>query len=305
MSFLKDAVRAVICVVALLALFEAAMRIAEVHHEASLYMPEDARGYALRPLSHGWDVDENPTYVQINSAGMRDKEHSVARPPDTLRIAVIGDSMAEARQVPLTKTFEAVMERRLAPCTPAGKKIEVLNFAVPGYTLGQQLLTLRGPVRQYDPQIVILAMSMATAVTKNIRELEGAETHNAPVFELAGGTLKFDAQTLQRRPVNARALYWKNKTSDWMNSSEVLLLLNEARNHTRDRLKETRAMRYGVWAAAPTARANADAPPADYPANGPFWGRQIRYYAKHGTSPKRCCWLCTTNARMSGGSSGS
>lgn len=270
MQYLKDAARTLLCMVLLLAALEGGLRLAQVHYTASLYMPDTERGYALRPNAHGWDVEENPNFVRINSAGMRDREHSLARPPHTLRIAVIGDSAAEARQVPLEQTFVSVIEKRLAGCAPGGQNVEVLNFAVPGYSLAQEWLTLRGQVLRFDPQIVILAMSMATAVTRNLRILNPGGP-DAPVFELRDGKLVPDAQTRARGPVNARALYWKNLSSDWMNASDLLLLVNEGRIHSREFAGKLREL---LHPPQPTHASPSDpaAVPSDFAATWPYLG---------------------------------
>ena len=88
---------------------------------------------------------------------MRDRERSLQRPADTLRVAVVGASEVEAYQVPLEQTFEAVLERELAPdFERQGKRVDVLNFGVAGYSLAQQYLTLQNHIWKYDPQVVVL-----------------------------------------------------------------------------------------------------------------------------------------------------
>jgi hypothetical protein len=79
---------------------EALLRAAGVSF-AHFYRPDPLVGEVLIPGAEGWDRSENPTYVRINSLGMRDREHSVEKPPGVFRIAVLGDSYAEAKQVPL------------------------------------------------------------------------------------------------------------------------------------------------------------------------------------------------------------
>src|SRR5688500_10425136 len=54
----------------------------------NLYQEDRDVGFALRPGAEGWWQREGTTYIKINSAGLRDREHTVAKPPDTLRIAV-------------------------------------------------------------------------------------------------------------------------------------------------------------------------------------------------------------------------
>ena len=139
MRFIRDALATVAIVILVMGVLEIGLRLAGVKYEASLYTEEAERGYALRPNAEGWSVLENENYVRINGDGMYDKERSLSRPPNVLRIAVIGSSEAEAHQVPLDKTFEAVIERQLSSeLTGCDCRVEVLNFAVPGYGLAQE-----------------------------------------------------------------------------------------------------------------------------------------------------------------------
>src|SRR4051812_11927398 len=74
------------------------------------YEPDTSRGYALRPDMQGWYRKEGEAFVLINSDGLRDREHTKVKPPETFRIAVVGDSYAEAFQVAQSAAFWSVME---------------------------------------------------------------------------------------------------------------------------------------------------------------------------------------------------
>src|SRR5438132_5599445 len=74
---------------------EIALRVAGYSYP-EFYQPDLSRGYALRPNMEGWYRKEGEAYVRINSDGLRDSEHSRAKPPNTIRIAVLGDSYPEA-----------------------------------------------------------------------------------------------------------------------------------------------------------------------------------------------------------------
>src|SRR5437868_15428426 len=63
------------------------------------YQPDEVRGYSLKPGMGGWYRREGAAFVRINSDGLRDREHSKQKPADVLRVAVVGDSYAEAFQV--------------------------------------------------------------------------------------------------------------------------------------------------------------------------------------------------------------
>src|SRR5438105_14538591 len=102
------------------------------------YTFDEQMGWTLRPGVSGWFKKEGRAYVVINSAGLRDREHDKQKPAHTYRVAIIGDSFAEALQVPLEETFWHLLEGELAACPAlAGRQIEVLNFGVSSYGTAQ------------------------------------------------------------------------------------------------------------------------------------------------------------------------
>jgi hypothetical protein len=132
---------------------------------------DELRGIALRPYKEGWYRNEGEAYLQINSLGYRDVEHSIEKPPGTFRIAVLGDSFTEARQVALEDTFWSYLGKNLNTCTTlTGKKIEVLNFGIGGYGTTQELLTLQHHVWQFNPDLVLLAVLTGNDIVNNSKE---------------------------------------------------------------------------------------------------------------------------------------
>lgn len=132
------------------------------------------RGWSLKPNAAGWwEDDEGKSYVEINSDGFRDRERSQQKPPNTFRIAVLGDSFAEAIHIPLEKTFWGVLEQELKQCKiPNQPSFEVLNFGIHGYGTAQQLMTLRTKVWEYNPDFVILAFFVGNDIINNSKDLE-------------------------------------------------------------------------------------------------------------------------------------
>jgi hypothetical protein len=156
-----------------------------------LYQLDQSRGYCLRPGVEGWYRKEGGSYVRINSDGLRDREHPRTKPADTIRIAVIGDSYAEALQVPMEAAFWSVMENRLQSCAGvAGKPVEVLNFGVSGYGTAQELITLREHVWTYSPDLVLLAVTTNNDITDNSRALKKSD--EVPYFVYRDGRLVAD-----------------------------------------------------------------------------------------------------------------
>lgn len=179
------------------------LRIIGFSDPALFYVYDRERGIGLRPLAEGWWRREGRNYVLINSQGLHDREHALTKPPETLRIAVLGDSFAEALQVPLGDAFWAEMERGLQHCpNMGGRKVEVLNFGVSGYGTAQELITLRQRVWDYSPDIVLLTFTAGNDLSDNLKQL--SRDTMRPYFVYRGGTLTLEASTLNSREASLR-----------------------------------------------------------------------------------------------------
>jgi hypothetical protein len=159
-------------IIAALAIGEVALRVAGLAKPA-FYTYDRYRGWGLRPGAAGWNTKEGEAYVSINREGFRGPETAAAKPPNTIRIAVLGDSFTEAQQLDEDKTFSAVIGRELARC-PAlgGRKVEVLNLGVNGYGTTQELMTLRYQAWQFSPDIVVLAIFTGNDIVNNSIAME-------------------------------------------------------------------------------------------------------------------------------------
>src|SRR5258705_13505 len=190
------------------------------------YVADVARGYALRPNVQGWYRKEGESFVRINSDGFHDREHSKAKPPHTIRVAVVGDSFAESLQVPIDATFWAIMEARLKECAPQAHSVEVLNFGVSGYGTAQELITLRERVWNYSPDIVLLAITTNNDITDNARLLES--TNDVPNFVYKEGQTEIEDSFR-----SASGFAWKQATQTtpirfFRDRSRVIQLIIEA-----------------------------------------------------------------------------
>jgi hypothetical protein len=176
---------------------EIALRISGYSYP-EFYTIDQTRGYGLRPGMEGWYRKEGEAFVRINSDGLRDQEHSLTKPKDTIRIAVLGDSYAEAFSVSMEDAFWSVMERKLQECAAlSNKNIEVINFGVSGYGTAQELLTLRENVWKYSPDLVMLTITTNNDITDNSRELK--KTDEVPYFIYNDNHLVLDASFTNSR----------------------------------------------------------------------------------------------------------
>jgi hypothetical protein len=162
---------------------EVAVRLSPLA-KTQFFTYDSGRGWSLKPNARGWQRKEGVAYFQVNSAGLHDREHPLPKPFGTYRIAVVGDSYAEARQVSQSQNFCAVMERKLAEC-PAlkGRAAEVINFGVDSYSTAQELITLRDHVWRYQPDLVILEVFVGNDLKENSPNLKPDECRPFPVVD--------------------------------------------------------------------------------------------------------------------------
>jgi hypothetical protein len=158
---------------------EIAMRVAPWIPE---YVVADANlGWRLRPGVSGWTDGENIVRVAINASGWFDRDHALAKAPGTLRIALVGDSFLSAFNLPFEKSFTPYFERALTKClAPQGRRIEALNFGVPGYGTAQELQAYRFEVRRYRPDMVVLMMYLGNDIINNHPPTEPPSADPAP-----------------------------------------------------------------------------------------------------------------------------
>ncbi|HEX6182386.1 MAG TPA: SGNH/GDSL hydrolase family protein [Pyrinomonadaceae bacterium] len=177
-------------VVFALLVFELFLRVINFSYP-TFYRPDPVLGYALEPGAEGWHTKEGRSYVRINSDGLRDREHAKPKPANVLRVALLGDSYAEALQVEWEDALPPLLERQLKQCPAvAGRAVEVVNFGVSGYSTAQELLTLREKVWDYSPDVVLLLVTTNNDVTDNVRAYK--EANDIPYLVERGEGLALD-----------------------------------------------------------------------------------------------------------------
>jgi GDSL-like Lipase/Acylhydrolase family len=208
--------------------FEGVLRA--MRYSAPTWYEPDARlGWTLRPGVAAWWTREGRAYVQINSAGMRDREHALDKPKDVFRIAVLGDSFSEAMQLPMEQTFWALLPARLEQCGLAGgRRIEVLNFGVSAYGTAQELLMLETKATRYRPDLVLLQFMNGNDVANNSPALEAEKER--PFFVFRNGTLELDdsfahSSAFARR--NSRSGEWLRTANDLSRVVQLLHAVSE------------------------------------------------------------------------------
>jgi len=123
----------------------------------------------------------------LDADGMREPGLTVAKPANTYRVALLGDSMVEGLQVPIEDTFGQILSRQLSQ--PGGRQVQVLNFGMSGYSTAQEYLQLKKAVLKYQPDLVLLCYN-SRDIFENWSPADQVITNVRPyALHLPGGRL--------------------------------------------------------------------------------------------------------------------
>jgi hypothetical protein len=134
-----------------------------------------------------WVSDEFNVISHMNSAGFRDREHTIEKPPGVYRILILGDSMVEALQVPYEKSFPYLLEQKLNAMNSTAQ-FEVISMGVSGWGTSNEYLALNYYGLQYQPDMVILAFTTANDLRDNSYDFTkraNPSTLQRPFFEIS------------------------------------------------------------------------------------------------------------------------
>ena len=131
-------------------------------------------GWGFRPNS----VRQDGTFT-INGAGFRSRrDFDMSPPPDTLRIALFGDSFTAGDDVGDDETWAYLLERAL---NEAGIRAEVLNFGVGAYGMGQAYLRWQHLGKKFAPDIVIFGLQPEN-LKRNVNVFRQLLHRSGPAF---------------------------------------------------------------------------------------------------------------------------
>jgi hypothetical protein len=187
-----------------LVVVEMGLRIMGIEYPL-FYDYDPVLGYKLRPGVKGYWTEEGKGYVSVNSDGLRDREHPIPHPANTLRIAVLGDSYTEAMQVNQDEAFWKVLEKDLERCDLHSRKVEVIDFGQSGFGTTQELLDLRYRVWKYSPDVVLLAFTTGNDIADNSRELK--QLNYVPYYVYRGDNLVLEDQQAREN--------WSKENTRW------------------------------------------------------------------------------------------
>lgn len=173
-----------------LVLLEVLLRFAGISHP-DFYQYDYDLGGTLRPGAQGWWTREGRVYIRVSPEGLRDKSYPLKKGKGVFRIAVLGDSFAEAFQVEEQEAFWSVMEKELAHCRALeGRAVEAINFGVSGYGTAQAWRMLQTRAWDYSPDLVLLAFTVGNDVHNNSKEIDSDPIR--PFYRYEGDALVRD-----------------------------------------------------------------------------------------------------------------
>ena len=155
--------------------------------------------------------------VHINARGLRDREIGYDNPTGAYRVLVLGDSFAEALQVPLETTFAKQMETILSL---PGHPTEVINGGVGGWGTDQEGIFYAIEGFRYRPDLVLLFFFPHNDVLNNYEPLEVARVHGAvqkPFFHLERGNLVTPSFPFEPPPSSPPLPARWLPVGDWLN----------------------------------------------------------------------------------------
>jgi D-alanyl-lipoteichoic acid acyltransferase DltB (MBOAT superfamily) len=111
----------------------------------------------LKDMMPNQKVPFKGALLTTNSYGLRDREYSLENPPNTLRIALLGGSIEMGAGVNTDETFENYLEDELNSSNfmEEGYQVEILNFAVSGNHLFQNLAVCEQKVAPFLPDAIV------------------------------------------------------------------------------------------------------------------------------------------------------
>lgn len=232
-SFVLSGLSLAIGLVIALVLAEAVVRLSGVATPLT-YLPNPYYGWSHTPSDEFQQETENRSVkISINSQGLRDHEYPYDKPPATRRILLLGDSFAEAVQVPLADTFAKLLEKRLNAGDERGNPpVEVLNGGISGYGTDNALLFFRHEGRKYQPDVVLLAFFVGNDIRNNWYRLENLDSGGSrkPYFTRNADGLTINAYPFEEhRSLRSRLKIFLNR------NIYLYSLLRQMRDRLRSR----------------------------------------------------------------------
>ena len=140
--------------------------------DGRVHVPSTSPGLSYE-VGLNLDLEARGMRIRTNSLGLRCAEPLPRDTPGLYRVAVVGDSMAFGFGVQQGEDFPAVLGRELAEGSASGgRRFEVLNFGVGGYSTLDEVAVLRAKALPLQPDLVLLAYCLNDPETAPLQPLQ-------------------------------------------------------------------------------------------------------------------------------------
>lgn len=214
-----------------LIIIEIVLRVADYNYPLrSTYDPYT--GYGTGADMRGWANTESVELVRSDRFGLRtfgDSKRALAhaltmkKPEGVMRVAFLGDSFTQSMHVAYMESFPYQVEQNLNACPNIGRRVEVLNFAISGFSNVQELMAFRHRARNFEPDIVVLVFDPSNDFRNNYKKLERYPF--APYAEFRDGKLRLDL-SFQSDPAFVKKMMWSNVRNEIANRSYLLQFIS-------------------------------------------------------------------------------
>jgi hypothetical protein len=194
----------------------------------ALAQPHPWTGWVLIPNARAEIQNEDPALgkrarVDTDRLGLHDVERTAAKNHGIYRVLVLGDSYVEAVQVP----FDSMLTRRLERSLDGlgGRRVEVWNCGVDGYTTSQEFLYLRHVAWSYRPDLVVLCFLSGNDLADAVPQL-ATSLRNRPFYRLDADTLLLDRGTFKSDPPFVGWLRTHSRLFGWVTTQRRVVMTN-------------------------------------------------------------------------------
>ncbi len=129
----------------------------------AVYQADPRFGWTHVPGLRGWvgrcggDSPLPAVALETSTTGLRDLERPMEKPPETARILLLGGNLPEGLGVVphgiLPRWLESFADQR------AGRRLEVINAGIGGFSLDQDLLYFRHEAVRFAPDLVLVVLN--------------------------------------------------------------------------------------------------------------------------------------------------
>lgn len=185
-SFRRKALLVLLCVLLAVGGAEILTRVTRItpplakEFVGGAYVPDSHLPYRLRP---NFKVDvlsrsgEFRMVASHNSAGFRDIEHALRKPPGTFRILGLGDSFTYGSGARFEETYLFVLEQLFNEKAASGIRVEVVKAGIGGFFTEPERLLLEHHGLAYEPDLLLVGFN-STDLFETFRGIEAVTLHD-------------------------------------------------------------------------------------------------------------------------------